>query len=122
MYVFFYTGSRPRAHREDVFMARHTVTSRIYQAALQASIGLPCGDVSYVLLVLMAPLETKRSVVSGNGNGLALLQLPLGLHVGVCVSLFPGKQRSQNHRIVGAGRDLCGSSSPTLLPKQGHLQ
>ena len=29
---------------------------------------------------------------------------------------------TQNHRIVGVGRDLCGSSSPTLLPKQGHLQ
>ena len=27
---------------------------------------------------------------------------------------------SQNHRIVGVGRALCGSSSPTLLPKQGH--
>jgi len=24
---------------------------------------------------------------------------------------------SQNHRIVGVGRDLCGSSSPTLLPE-----
>jgi len=23
---------------------------------------------------------------------------------------------SQNHRMVGVGRDLCGSSSPTLLP------
>jgi len=29
---------------------------------------------------------------------------------------------SQNHRMVGVGRDLCGSSSPTLLPKQGHQQ
>jgi len=29
---------------------------------------------------------------------------------------------SQNHRMVGVGRDLCGSSSPTLPPKQGHLQ
>ena len=29
---------------------------------------------------------------------------------------------SQNHRIVGVGRALCGSSSPTPLPKQGHLQ
>ena len=28
----------------------------------------------------------------------------------------------QNHRMVGVGRDLCGSSSPTTLPKQGHLQ
>ena len=27
---------------------------------------------------------------------------------------------SQNHRMAGVGRDLCGSSSPTLLPKQGH--
>jgi len=26
-----------------------------------------------------------------------------------------GSFRSQNHRIVGVGRDLCGSSSPTLL-------
>jgi len=24
--------------------------------------------------------------------------------------------------MVGVGRDLCGSSSPTLLRKQGHLQ
>ena len=29
---------------------------------------------------------------------------------------------SQNHRMFGVGRDLCGSSSPTPLPKQGHLQ
>ena len=29
---------------------------------------------------------------------------------------------SQNHRIVRVGRDLCGSSSPPPLPKQGHLQ
>ena len=34
----------------------------------------------------------------------------------------PGITESQNHRMVGVGRDLCGSSSPTLLPKQGHLQ
>jgi len=33
-----------------------------------------------------------------------------------------GHTESQNHRMVGVGRDLCGSSSPTLLPKQGHLQ
>ena len=31
-------------------------------------------------------------------------------------------KESQNHRMVGVGRDLCGSSSPTLLLKQGHLQ
>ena len=30
------------------------------------------------------------------------------------------RSESQNHRIVGVGRDLCGSSGPTLLPKQGH--
>jgi len=33
-----------------------------------------------------------------------------------------GKKRNINHRMVGVGRDLCGSSGPTLLPKQGHLQ
>ena len=29
---------------------------------------------------------------------------------------------SQNHRMFEDGRDLCGSSSPTALPKQGLLQ
>ena len=29
-------------------------------------------------------------------------------------------EASQNHRTVGVGRDLWGSSSPTPLPKQGH--
>ena len=27
---------------------------------------------------------------------------------------------SQNHRMLGVGRDLCGSSSPTPLLKQGY--
>jgi len=29
---------------------------------------------------------------------------------------------SQTHRMAGAGRDLCGASSPTPPLKQGHLQ
>ena len=29
---------------------------------------------------------------------------------------------SQNHRMLGVGRDLCESSSPTPVPKQGHLE
>jgi len=33
-----------------------------------------------------------------------------------------GITESENHRMLRVGRDLCGSSSPTLLPKQGHLQ
>ena len=28
--------------------------------------------------------------------------------------------QEDNHRMVGVGRDLCGSSSPTPLLKQGH--
>jgi len=28
---------------------------------------------------------------------------------------------SQNHRMLGVGRDLCGSSSPPPLLKQGQL-
>jgi len=30
--------------------------------------------------------------------------------------------KSQNHRMLGVGRDLCGSPSPTPLPKQVPLQ
>ena len=37
----------------------------------------------------------------------------------MCVCVY---KESQNHRVVGVGRDLCGSSSPTPLPKQGLLQ
>jgi len=35
---------------------------------------------------------------------------------------FPGLcwPFTQNHRMFGVGRDLCGSSSPPPLPKQGH--
>ena len=33
----------------------------------------------------------------------------------------PHVTESQNHRIVGVGRDHCGSSSPALLLKQGPL-
>jgi len=29
---------------------------------------------------------------------------------------------SQNHRMLGVRRDLCGSSRPTPLPKQNHLE
>jgi len=29
---------------------------------------------------------------------------------------------SHNHRMFGVGSDLCGSSSPNPLPKQGHLE
>ena len=40
------------------------------------------------------------------------------------IALIPGAlsqlTESQNHRMVGVGRDLCGSSSPTLLMKQGQ--
>jgi len=35
-------------------------------------------------------------------------------------SFSQGYGISHNHRMFGVGRDLCGSSSPTPLPKQGH--
>jgi len=41
---------------------------------------------------------------------------------GTAQPAVPAVTESQNHRMVGVGRDLCWSSSPTLLPKQGHLQ
>jgi len=34
----------------------------------------------------------------------------------------PDSTMSQNQRMFGVGRDLYGSSSPTPLPKQGHLE
>ena len=41
----------------------------------------------------------------------------------LCLLCYQEDHRiTQNHRMFGVGRHLCGSSSPTLLPKQGHLQ
>ena len=41
---------------------------------------------------------------------------------GIAALQMKANLESQNHRIVEFGRDLCGSSSPNPLPKQGHLQ
>ena len=38
------------------------------------------------------------------------------------VLLLASKYITESHRMVGVGRDLCGSSSPNPLPKQGHLE
>ena len=38
------------------------------------------------------------------------------------LQLESNRPDGQSHRMFGVGRDLCGSSSPTPLPKQGHLQ
>jgi len=38
------------------------------------------------------------------------------------VSLKKKIKEFQNRRMVGVGRDLWGSSSPTPLPKQMHLE
>ena len=44
------------------------------------------------------------------------------LHLLLFFSIYASITESRNHRIVEVGRDLCGSSSQTPLPKQGHLQ
>ena len=45
---------------------------------------------------------------------------PLADEWGYCGRLSSTGTESQNHRMFGGGRDLCGSSSTTPLPKQGH--
>ena len=54
-----------------------------------------------------------------SGMSLAALQ---HVHTFVLTFFLCYSSFSQNHRIVGLRRDLCGSASPTPLPKQGHLQ
>ena len=66
-----------------------------------------------------------HSVCQGDtGTGLALF---CGTSSGISeycqyFRLWAFHRITESHRIVGVGRDLCGLSSPTLLPKQGHLQ
>ena len=71
------------------------------------------------------PRQTLQTTTSLNRLGLALED---GGHCkapdnsNCCRGPRRSITESENHRIVGVGRDLCGSSSPTPLLKQGHLQ
>ena len=61
------------------------------------------------------------------GSGIKIFTSLLRAFQIIRMSLVHGSRaalitESQNHRIVGVGRALCGSSSPTHLPKQGHPQ
>jgi len=56
---------------------------------------------------------------AGRGGGKEPMAQTFAQAKGVAARLL-GQWKSQNHRIVGVGRDLCGSPSPTLLLKQGH--
>jgi len=71
---------------------------------------------------LMCAQAGKRAALAAVHPGLrqatfcvlsALIPLPSYLLVYTLVA----KDFSQNHRMEGVGSDLCGSSSPTLLPK-----
>ena len=62
--------------------------------------------------VLIQVSDRRGSAYSGSKSELSHLLDPS----------FPYGFKSQNHRMVVAGRDLCESSSPSPLPKQGHLE
>jgi len=100
-----------------------------------ASVGLPSRE--FLLLVVFfffswwgcQNLYLDSSSINKENDELQFMQQEVGFLSSCCVSglwgseIVPGHlQDPQNHRMLGFGRDLCGSSSPTLLPKQGHLQ
>jgi len=73
--------------------------------------------ISVLAFLACHPLRTLLTAVAPDLLG------PLVDMLNCCMFLWDGRiTESQNHRMVGIGRDLCGSSSPTPLPKQGHLQ
>ena len=68
---------------------------------------------------------TRPTLLPGSRCPLQEGKLPQGPHSDAPAARLWGRHHhriTQNHRMVGVGRDLCGSSSPTLLPKKGHLQ
>ena len=73
-----------------------------------------------LIFILTFSLPGKFDTLTVSLSYLALVQHPSRSYT--CISQNHRITESQNHRMVGVGRDLCGSSSPTLLPKQGHLQ
>ena len=65
---------------------------------------------------------TARFLLAGYQVGLFTHELSIISEWNYIKNTNRNRSPSQNHRTVGVGRDLCGSSSPTPLPKQGHLQ
>jgi len=59
-----------------------------------------------------SPLPNPRVQPEGCRNAIVLQR---------CIKCLQTRLLSQNHRMVGVGRDLWGSS-PTPLLKQGHLE
>ena len=70
----------------------------------------------------MKELQRNRDFLLALERGEKRLQKPLLCFSDACLPPAMLPVASQNHRMVGVGRDLWGSSSPALLPKQGHLQ
>jgi len=69
---------------------------------------------------LLCEMCGNRNIDGPGFNIVTAFQILLSV---LCFITFHlGVTESQNHRMFGVGRDLCGSSSPTPLPKQGHLQ
>jgi len=81
------------------------------------SLGHQEGIPQYIKVIRLTERDDKRKrPVSGNKK------LPCNSPVKLGVDARQSKNHSvsQNHRKLGVGRDLCGSPSPTPLPKQGH--
>jgi len=83
---------------------------KIFSACLEPSWGVPHSAAP--LLFPLAHISTTGSFIP---TSFLKALFDLTLHK-------ISHQTHTNHQIVGAGRDLCGSSSPSPLPKQGHLQ
>ena len=74
-------------------------------------------QLQFLLFFTLQALRSGSAVPLQSAQHAARLQI-----TAATTATSSGKTESQNHRMVGVGRDLCGSSSPTLLLKQGHLQ
>jgi len=92
----------------------HLVLDRLLLGGLRGCRGkIDVRNSQKLLTRAVGPCSQARTGTAGPGSGRRAR--------GVCEGRADAPA-SQNHRIVGVGRDLCGSPSPTLLPKQGHLQ
>jgi len=94
---------------KDALMASALPVSSCHACAGEG--GWPSGRVSS-RSAAQSKAFTSTPVAHGNAAPLRAETFPWGNRI----------KESQNHRMVGVGWDLCGSSSQILLLKQGHLQ
>jgi len=81
----------------------------------KASLNIELGSLAFTLLVTVMTHILGLESLSVRLPAVAYLSLSSSMSFGIPFYVQVVRSVIQNHRMLGVGRDLCGSSSPTPL-------